>query len=452
MVAVAWIAHLSCASPQDRTTEGGFEPKPQGAPVGHSNQEFWIQPYQDSRLTVYDEPVPFKILEKDKSMARVVASLPLYSSNPKNRVPLAIHHPQYRTQVFSVSTPTSDSGLAHETSQNLFALHPPESRFSFVRTLKTGRQPKSVRFLDERRVVVPLLEDDGIDIIDIHSGESVRIRPPQEYAVKTGFVESLVIPRHNQLWVSQMHTNSVHVFDLKSLDCVKTISLKGRFTKVLLYDPRADLVYASNWLSENISLLDPTSLTEIRTTPNVGLPRGLHLSRDGKSLYVAQFAADNKTDGGGKLGIYSIEKQAFTDLLGPPGSKRHIAQAPDGPAETERIYASDMCCATVELYDIKTKQVIKSIPTYHKPNTIVLSPDSQHLYVSTRGANHPTKGFLHKGLDLGKIFVIDTATNAVLESWEAGNQPTGLDISPNGEFLVSSDFLDHRIRIYRRNQ
>jgi len=31
---------------------------------------------------------------------------------------------------------------------------------------------------------------------------------------------------------------------------------------------------------------------------------------------------------------------------------------------------------------------------------------------------------------------------------EAGNQPTGLDVSPDGKKIVLSDFLDNRIRVY----
>lgn len=110
-----------------------------------------------------------------------------------------------------------------------------------------------------------------------------------------------------------------------------------------------------------------------------------------------------------------------------------------------------MCCSKIEVYDLKERKVQKTIPVFDKPNTIALSPDGKYLYVSCRGPNNPTEGYLKKGLVLGRVYVIDTTTDTVKEFWEAGNQPTGLDISPDNRYLVISDFLDHQIRVYRRD-
>ena len=48
--------------------------------------------------------------------------------------------------------------------------------------------------------------------------------------------------------------------------------------------------------------------------------------------------------------------------------------------------------------------------------------------------------------------VIDIATLKVIEDLEAGNQPTGLDVSPDGKYVVLTDFLDHAMRVYERVQ
>ena len=48
----------------------------------------------------------------------------------------------------------------------------------------------------------------------------------------------------------------------------------------------------------------------------------------------------------------------------------------------------------------------------------------------------------------GKIQIIDTTTMKVLLAFEGGNQPTGLDVSPDGKYLCFSNFQDENIELY----
>ncbi|PJZ69879.1 lactonase, 7-bladed beta-propeller domain protein [Leptospira perolatii] len=398
---------------------------------------FSIQPYKGSTLKIGKDVIPYKILETDKTIAKIETSLPLYSA--EDPLEIKIDSPGFAESIILAAS-------ADQLNERFFALNKEGAYHEFVNRFKTGIQPKSVRFIDATRIAIPLLEDEGMDVLDVTTGKTVRIAPPELYKKKLGFVETIAIPEYNELWVSQMQANAVHVFDLKSLEYKATVNLSGKWSKILLYDKQRDLVYCSNWISEDISIIDRKSKTEISKTDKIGLPRGLLLSADGKELYIAQFSASNQENGGGRIGIYSLEKGKLMDTIGPPGNKRHIVGAPDG----SKIYVSDMCCGKVEVYDTKEKKLTKSIPVFDKPNTIALSPDGKYLYVSCRGPNNPTEGYLKKGHVLGQIFVIDTKTDQVVEFWEAGNQPTGLDVSPDNRYLVTSDFLDHQIRVYRR--
>lgn len=239
-----------------------------------------------------------------------------------------------------------------ELNEKLIALDKEGITHRFISRFKTGFQPKSVRFIDNTRLAIPLLEDEGMDVLDINTGETVRLSPPEKYKKKLGFVETISIPEHNELWVSQMQANAVHVFDLKTLAYKATVDLTGKWSKILLYDPTRDLVYCSNWISEDISVIDRKTKTETRKTDKIGLPRGLLLSKDGKELYIAQFSASNQESGGGRLGIYSMDKEKLIDTIGPPGNKRHIVS---GNTES-KIYVSDMCCSKIEVYDLKEKK------------------------------------------------------------------------------------------------
>jgi DNA-binding beta-propeller fold protein YncE len=101
------------------------------------------------------------------------------------------------------------------------------------------------------------------------------------------------------------------------------------------------------------------------------------------------------------------------------------------------------------VYFIENYTKVGETKVFANPNTIVESADGRYLYVSCRGHNNP-KSFLLKGPDFGRLMVIDIATRKVVEEIEAGNQPTGLDVSPDGKYVVLTDFLDHAMRVYER--
>lgn len=307
-----------------------------------------------------------------------------------------------------------------------------------------GDQPKSVTFIDPLRVAVPLLNGTGVDIVNIKTGKAVRICPPGKYAEKRGFVESLVLPQKNELWVSQMTTACIHVFSLSDLRYKTTIQSSGQWGKVLAYNPTSNLVYFTNWITQDLSIIDPRTYTEIRRVKTGAVPRGMVFSKDGRYLYLAQFEVNGKSRGQ----VVKVDTKTLkaTARFGKKGAKRHIVLNADGT----RLYVSDMAHAIIEVFSTADNTLIAEISVGDKPNTIALSPDGTLLYVSCRGPNNPQKGYLHKGLEMGKIYVIDTAALTVQEFWEGGNQPTGLDISPDGQTLVFSDFLDKRLRIYKK--
>jgi DNA-binding beta-propeller fold protein YncE len=83
-----------------------------------------------------------------------------------------------------------------------------------------------------------------------------------------------------------------------------------------------------------------------------------------------------------------------------------------------------------------------------KPNTCRISPDGSRLYVSCRGPNNPDTGYLNRGYEYGRIFVINLESSEV-EGWIWGrDQCTGLDVSPDGTLLAFSNFLTPSLEVY----
>ena len=340
---------------------------------------------------------------------------------------------------------------------SLIVLNEATSVHTYVRAFKTGKQPKSVTFIDNDRIIIPLLDDkNGIELRNLKTGELKFLNVPQKYKNQVGFVEALVREKQNELWVSQMTTASAHVFSLDKLQYQFSIKTRGNWSKVMHENKNTQHVYLTNWVSKDVSVIDVSKkpykeVRRIRMKP--AIPRGLALSKHGRHVYVAEFKQaghENKNTNGY---IRLVDANTFKTLkrFGPAGRKRHIVSTGERDfGKRDLLFVSDMIKNRIEVYDIKTNELIKTMKTYYRPNTIVLSPDHNRLYVSSRGPNNP-KTYLMKGPRFGKVHVFDTTTFKQIDVWQGGNQPTGLDVSPDGCTVVSSDFLDRRIRVYRYN-
>ena len=339
--------------------------------------------------------------------------------------------PGYKDKLLSISL--EGSVLVEEK------LEKEKAKLLLFGEVQTGRQPKSVEFSpDGNYFFTALLDDTGIDVFEtrtcIHVG---RLSPPKAWAVQRGFVEILFLEKREEIWVSQMTTGAVHVFDVKEHSYKKTIHTGGRWTKVLISNSDESMVYASNWESNDISVIDTRSYSVVDTIALKGTPRGMALHPNEEYLYVCLYDSGSVEKVDLKTG--SVISSFF--LRG--GSKRHI----EIDRERGRFYISDMYWGSVYVFDFRKDSLVKEVPIDYNPNTITLSRDGRYLFISTRGPNNP-RSYLIKGFVFGKIYVLDTKNLTVVDWFWGKNQPTGLDLSPDNRFLAYSNFKDNTIEIY----
>ncbi len=313
-----------------------------------------------------------------------------------------------------------------------------QSGLTRIGDMPTGTQPKSIEFTpDGRFLICALLEGRGADVFDAATlRKAATLSPPAPYAAKLGFVETAFAPRRGEVWISQMTTGMIHVFRLSDWGYARSVPTKGRWTKVICISSDEKTVYASNWLSNDVSVIDAETGKVTALIGVGGVPRGLALSRDGAFLYVCMYETGVlvKIDAAAKKTVKSIP-------LG--GALRHIVRHP----ETDTFFISDMARNRVLVLDGDTDGKIAEIKVGVNPNTIALTPDGRYLFVSCRGPNNP-KNYVLKGPEFGKLYCIDARTNAVAEWIWGGNQPTGLCVSPDGKTVVFTDFLDLRAEAY----
>lgn len=309
-----------------------------------------------------------------------------------------------------------------------------------IGTYKCGRQPKQVLFSpDSKYIIMPLLEDNGFDIFSVEQKKVIkRITPP--FSNKQGFAEGLFIPEKNAFFISQMTTANIYEYSYPSFTLKRTISTTGNWSKFIAWSSEQQLLAVSNWISNDVSLIDYKTGECVRKLKTGAAPRGLYFINGGKEILSLSF--DD-----GKIELFDTQSGKLKNVITiKNGAMRHVVM---NKAQT-KAYISDMYYRSIYELDIASFKITKTVKVFNNPNTIDLLSD-KYLFVSSRGPNNK-EDYTKRSPVNGKIQIIDTDTFKIISEIEGGNQPTGLDISDDGKLLCFSNFQDENIELYSISQ
>ncbi|MCD6085646.1 AmmeMemoRadiSam system protein B [bacterium] len=296
--------------------------------------------------------------------------------------------------------------------------------------------PKAVTFsVDGKEIWATHLlnKRKGVSVFDSKTGEEIATINLNN----NGGVEIEFSKDGKKAYVSQMETGKIFEIDTQSKKILRVFDTKSSWTKVVKLSFNQKTLFASNWCGDNVSKINLLDGKLIKNIPTVDTPRGIYITEDGKNLYVAGFA-------NGEIEKIDLDTGERKVIFKSDGAMRHIV----GNEEKGVLYVSDMAKNTIWKVYLKTDKVEKFVQTDNNPNTIVLSPDKKILFVSCRGKNFSSTNYYIPGPEWGSILLFDTETGKMLDAIVGGNQPTGLDISPDGKFLTFSDFLDEKIEVF----
>ncbi len=251
-----------------------------------------------------------------------------------------------------------------------------------------------------------------------------------------GGVEIIFSKDGSKAYISQMETASVFEIDTATKKIIRQFFTKANWTKGLGLSPDETRLYASNWMSNNISEFDLASGNLIRNIPAVKTPRGFYITEDAKFLYTTSF--DD-----GEIRKIDLSNGDQKTIFRNGGALRHIAADP----EKKVLYISDMRKWRILKLSLIDDTISEFAVTEAMPNTIALSPDRKILFVSNRGRNNP-KSYYQPGPEWGSVLLFDTETGRKLDAIVGGNQPTALDVSKDGSILAFSNFLDNNIEVW----
>ncbi len=305
-----------------------------------------------------------------------------------------------------------------------------------IGSYKCGRQPKQVLFSpDSKYIIMPLLDDNGFDVFSVQEKKIIkRINPPN--SAKVGFAEGLFIPQKNTFLVSQMTTANVYEYTYPAFEFKRTIPTTGDWSKFIAFSSEKQLLAVSNWVSNDVSIIDYKTGNCIKKISTGAAPRGLYFIEGGKTIISLSF--DD-----GFIEKFDVETgKQLAVIKVADGAMRHIVLNSDNT----KAYVSDMYHRLVYEVNLETFKITGKTEVFNNPNTIKLYKD-RWLFVSSRGPNNK-EDYTKRSPQNGKIQIIDTSSMKVIQAFEGGNQPTGLDISPDGRYLCFSNFQDENIELY----
>jgi YVTN family beta-propeller protein len=199
-------------------------------------------------------------------------------------------------------------------------------------------------------------------------------------------------------------------------------------------------IYVSNERSDNVSVIDGATRESVATIPVGKRPRGIHLSPDGKTVYVAVSGtppepppkldangnpifqkghdddddnkeADKSADG---IAVIDVAQRKVVGKLPGGSDPEQFAVSPDGT----RLFISNEDVATASVLNIATGKVEKIIPVHKEPEGVGIRPDAKVFFVTCETD--------------GEIFAIDAQTFKVLNHFNVGGRPRSVDFLPDG--------------------
>jgi YVTN family beta-propeller protein len=160
--------------------------------------------------------------------------------------------------------------------------------------------------------------------------------------------------------------------------------------------PRGRL-YVTNEISGDLSVIDVESERLISTIPLGKRPRGVRVSPDRSTLYVALSGSP----------------------IAPPG------------VDEESLPPADKKADGIGVFDIKSGKLLRVIPGGSDPEQLAISLDGRWLFVANE--------------DVGQTSVIDASDGKVVATIPVGGEPEGVDMRPDGKVVYVTSEEDSEI-------
>src|SRR3990172_3962076 len=242
-----------------------------------------------------------------------------------------------------------------------------------------------------------------------------------------------VNPSTNHVYVVNAGNDNVSVIDGATNKVIATVPT-GFTPNDVCVNPNTNRVYVVNWDNDNVSVIDGATNQVIATVPVGKNPRGVAVNPNTNRVYVAN--ADNNNvsviDGAtnqviatikvGDIPFDGVGFGLFTAAfkVGTLG----VCVNPN----TNRVYVTNDNIGKVSVIDGATNQVIAMVPVENHPRGVCVNPNTNRVYVSN--------------LESNTVNVIDgAATNPVIKRRDEFIKKNGVEEWPDISELSANPFV-----------
>ena len=201
-------------------------------------------------------------------------------------------------------------------------------------------------------------------------------------------------------------------------------------------------IMVTNERSGDVTIIDGGDFKVVATIPVGKRPRGIHVSPDGSTVYVAlsgtpiegpppldaagnpilkkntraddddddDVKADKSADG---IGVMNVAQRKLTRKISAGSDPEEFALSKDG----SRIFVSNEDIKTATVINIGTGKVEHIIPVGGEPEGVGVTPDGKQFYVTCETG--------------GEVFTIDTTSYQVVGHFTVPVRPRSVDFLPN---------------------
>jgi DNA-binding beta-propeller fold protein YncE len=180
------------------------------------------------------------------------------------------------------------------------------------------------------------------------------------------------------------------------------------------------IAFIVNSSGASISVVDMTTLKEVRRIPVLREPHHVALSPDGKSLLVG--------DTGGNEMLFLDPTTGALQKRVPVPDPYQLGFSPDG----KLLVVNGLLRNQVDVYDAASMKLVKRFPVVATPSHLAFAPDSSAVYVSLQDSN--------------RLIALDLHSMTVLWDQPVGKTPAGV-LWHNGKILVADMGTDHLAQV-----
>jgi YVTN family beta-propeller protein len=157
------------------------------------------------------------------------------------------------------------------------------------------------------------------------------------------------------------------------------------------------LVFVTNEVSGDITVIDPDTATAVATIPVGKRPRGIAVSPDGETLYVA--------------------------LSGTPIGGPNV--------DEDTLPPADPSADGIGVVSVRELRLLRVVPGGSDPEMVAVSADGGRLFVANE--------------DIGQASAVDASTGSVLGTFEVGGEPEGVNLRPDGGVVYVTSEEDNQV-------